>query len=209
MCNHGSSPPLVSLSSTMWRHNLSNRTRQAPWPNAVQPWRYVNNPPSLQARCPQPFGHGHHRNSRVCPVEISRPWMLLFWKLQPTCWNWTYSFWGGLLIVPGWIGLSFVAPLHFWAHLGPIEFLVPPPQLILAGLLDLHWVLPTWSLVFAYNSSWVPFENPKKWTELNWNSDTTWCTPKSLVSLKLGLSYSNCGIVGDSRYAPSSQHQKG
>jgi hypothetical protein len=190
----------------MWRHSLSNKTGQAPRPNAIQPWRHVNNPPSLQAKRPQPFGHEHHQSSRVWPVGVSHPWMLLLWGPQPAHWSWAYSFWGGLPIVVRWIGPIFVVPLHFRAHFGPPGFLVPPPQLIIAGLLDFHWVLPTWSLELAYDSSWVPFETPKKWIELNRSSNTTWHTPKSLVSPQVGPKYSSCEIVRDSRHAPNSQH---
>ncbi len=64
-CSHGSSPPLISLSSTMWRHSLSSRIRQAPRSNVVQPWRYVYNPPFQQAKHPQPFSRGHHQNSQA------------------------------------------------------------------------------------------------------------------------------------------------
>jgi len=94
----------------------------------------------------------------------------------------------------------------FWSFrvLGPSGFLVPPPQLILTGLLGLRWVLPTWSLVLAYGSSWVPSEIPKKWIELNQSSDTTWRAPKSLVRPKLGLSYSHNEIVRNLGHTPNS-----
>jgi hypothetical protein len=122
--------------------------------------------------------------------------MLLLWGLQSTQWSRAYSFWRGLPIVPGWIGPSSIAPLHFWAHLGPPGFLVPPPQLIPMGLLNLRGVLPTWCLMFAYGSSWVPSKTPKKWIELYRSSDTKWRAPKFLVRPKLGLSYSTMELWG-------------
>jgi hypothetical protein len=76
MCSHGFSLPLVSLSSTMWRHSLSSKIGQAPRRNAFQPWWHANNPPSLQAKHSQPFGHEHHRKFpglagwNLSPLEV-------------------------------------------------------------------------------------------------------------------------------------------
>ncbi len=156
MCSHGFSLPLVSLSSTMWRHSLSSKIGQAPRRNAFQPWWHANNPPSLQAKHSQPFGHEHHRSSRAWPVGTFHLWRSSFWGSPPTHQNQAYSSWGGFLIVPAWIGPNSFVPLHFRVHLGPPEFSVRRPQLIPAGLLGLWWVPPTWSLVLAYGSSWVP-----------------------------------------------------
>jgi hypothetical protein len=51
-CSHGSSLFLVSLSSTMWRHNFSSKIGQTTQPNAVQPWQHVCNLPFRQAKHP-------------------------------------------------------------------------------------------------------------------------------------------------------------
>jgi hypothetical protein len=160
----------------------------------------------MQAKHPQPFGRGHHRSSQVWLVRTLHLSMLLLWGLQPAHWSRAYSFWRRLPIVPGWIGPSSVGPLHFRFHFSPPRFLVPSPQLILAVLHDLRWVLPTWYLELVFDSSWMPSETPKKWTKLNQSSDTKWRAPKSLVSPKLGLSHSSCGSMGDSRHAPNFQH---
>jgi len=150
----------------MWQHSLSSRIEQSPRRNAVQPWRHVNSHPSSQAKHPQPFDRGHHRSSRAWLVKTFHPWRSSFWGPPPTHQSRAYSSWGGLLIIPGWIGLSsFVLP-HFRAHLGPPGSSVLPPQLIPTGLLGLQRAPPTRSLVLTYGSSWVPSQIPKKWIKL-------------------------------------------
>ncbi len=65
MCTHGSSLPLASPSSTMWRHSPSNRIGQVPRMSVAQPWWHESNPPFSRAKRPQPFDLIPHQNSQV------------------------------------------------------------------------------------------------------------------------------------------------
>ncbi len=55
MRSHGSSLPLPSLSSTMWKHSLSNRIRQVPWPSVAQLWQHEGSPPFFASQTSTTF----------------------------------------------------------------------------------------------------------------------------------------------------------
>jgi hypothetical protein len=63
--------------------------------------------------------------------------------------------------------------------------------------------------LFAYGSSRVPSETPKKWIELYWSSDTKWRTPKVLIKPKMGISYSNSEIMKKSGMLPALSTKRG